>query len=199
MNKILRTILFLLILPIIAVAEAIPGKVAPEFSLRGVDGKEYKLSDQKGSLVVLEWTNPECPFVKKHYDSQNMQGLQKKFTALGVKWFSINSSAHGRQGNLSTEQGIKLLQDKAASPTSLLLDPSGTVGTMYGAKTTPHMYVINKEGIVVYVGAIDDNDSTDVDAVANSKNYVAQALDELLAGQPVSTPVTNPYGCSVKY
>ncbi len=172
---------------------------APDFQLTDSHGKTHKLSDFEGKLVVLEWVNFDCPFVKKHYDGNNMQSLQKKYTDKGVVWLSICSSAEGKQGNFSNDEINKRIKDKKAHMTAYLVDESGSVGEMYSAKTTPHMYVIDKTGKLVYAGAIDDKKSTNPDDVKTSKNYVATALDELLAGKKVSTSVTQPYGCSVKY
>ncbi len=175
------------------------GKPAPEFTGTDSNGKSHKLSDFKGKVVILEWTNPECPFVKKHYDSKNMQGLQEKYTGEGVIWLSINSGAEGEQGNLKDEAANKYIKDHGAKQTAYLLDPSGTIGKAYDAKTTPHMFVIGKDGNIAYEGAIDDNDSAKPEDAATAKNYVSAALDSLLAGKPVEKTQTKPYGCSVKY
>ena len=180
-------------------AGAETGKAAPEFKLKDIKGKEHKLSDFKGKIVVLEWTNYDCPFVKKHYETNNMQALQKKYTEKGIIWLSICSSAEGKQGNFTNEQWEKRQASAKAAPTAILPDASGETGKKYGAKTTPHMFVINKEGILVYQGAIDDNSSFDKKTVKGAKNHVADALDALLAGKDVSTKETKPYGCSVKY
>lgn len=173
-----------------AVAETTVGTAAPTFSGTDINGKSVSLSDFKGKYVVLEWVNPDCPFVKKQYDPGTMQNLQKTYTKKGVAWVSIDSSAPGKQGHLTPEQGKAMLKEKGASPTTLILDPDGAIGRLYGAKTTPHMFIIDPQGKLVYAGAIDDK---------GSKNYVQAALDEVLAGKSVSTPVTQPYGCSVKY
>jgi hypothetical protein len=149
--------------------------------------------------VVLEWVNYECPFVKKHYGSGNMQKLQKAYTGKGVVWFSINSSAAGKQGYFPTEKIDGLMRERNASPTAYLLDTDGTVGRLYGAKTTPHMFVIDTSGNLVYAGGIDDKPSTDLADIAAAKNHVQAALDETLAGKPVSVTTSPPYGCSVKY
>lgn len=175
------------------------GKPAPEFTATDSNGKSHKLSDFKGKTVVLEWTNPGCPFVKKHYNSKNMQGLQEKYTGEGVIWLSINSSADGKEGNLNGEAANKYIAEKGAKQTAYLLDPTGTIGKLYDAKTTPHIFVIDKTGNVVYEGAIDDNDSPKPEDAATAKNYVAAALDSVLAGKPVEKAQTKPYGCSVKY
>ena len=185
----------------ISVASAAPqvGKPAPEFTLTDSDGKTHKLADFKGKIVVLEWLNHGCPFVKKHYDSGNMQSLQKKYTGQGVVWLSIVSSAPGKQGHMSTAETNKTKAEKKASPTAILIDEKGTVGKLYDAKRTPEMFIVGKDGTLIYAGAIDDKPSPDPADVAGAKNYVAQALDEALAGKPVSNPSTTSYGCSVKY
>jgi peroxiredoxin len=183
----------------VAQAEVTIGKLAPAFSLPGADGKQYSLEDLRGKFVVLEWLNYDCPYVRKHYESKNIQTLQRTYGEKGVMWFAVNSSAPGKQGHLTAESALRLASEKGAAATTTLLDPSGDVGKLYGARTTPHMYVINPEGIVVYAGAIDDNDSTRLSSVEGAKNYVATALDEAMAGKKVSTTSTSPYGCSVKY
>jgi peroxiredoxin len=180
-------------------AAAIVGATAPAFELRDADGKTVKLSDYKGKFVVLEWVNFQCPFVGKQYGSGNMQSLQKKYTGKGVVWLSICSSAPGKQGNVTGDEAEELVKEKDAAPSRFLLDPKGKVGKAYGAKTTPHMFVINPKGIVVYNGAIDDKPSTRREDVATAKNYVAAALDASMSGGRVATAATQPYGCSVKY
>jgi peroxiredoxin len=179
--------------------EAEIGKSAPDFTLPDSNGKSHSLSDYKGKIVVLEWLNHGCPFVKKHYNSGNMQALQKAYAEKGVIWFSIISSAPGKQGYCTPEQANEVIKEKNAAPAALLLDPEGSVGKLYGAKTTPHMFIINKEGELVYNGGIDDIRSTDVEDVAKAKNYVQIALDELLAGKEITDKSSQPYGCSVKY
>jgi peroxiredoxin len=185
--------------PALARAAAQVGKPAPPFTLSDVDGKPHSLGADQGKVVVLEWFNYDCPFTRKHYDSGNMQGLQKKYTQEGIVWLAINSSAPGKQGNYPPDKMKQLAAAKGAAPSSVLLDPDGTVGMSYGAKTTPHMFVIDRTGVLVYDGAIDDRASTDPADVKGARNYVALALDEVLAGKPVSTASTTPYGCSVKY
>ena len=175
------------------------GSKAPDFSLVDTNGKTHALSDYKGRTVVLEWTNFGCPFVVKHYGSKNMQSLQKKYTEKGIVWLSICSSAKGKEGNLSPADWNKELAKVMAAPTALLIDESGKVGKSYAAKTTPHMYIINAEGNLVYKGAIDDKPTTKASDIKSSKNYVSAALDELAAGKPVSVSATQAYGCSVKY
>jgi len=175
------------------------GKPAPAFSVKDWDGKTRTLSEFKGKTVVLEWFNFLCPFVKKHYEPGNMQGLQKKYTGKGVVWLAVCSSADGKPGSATLEGHKNNFKERNAAPTAVLIDLEGTMGRAYGAKTTPHMFVIDKKGVLVYAGAIDDNSSADKEAVKTAKNYVAAALDETLAGKPVSNSATRAYGCSVKY
>lgn len=185
--------------PILAQADAIPGQAAPLFEGKDAHGKTQKLSSYKGKWVVLEWFNKDCPYVKKHYDSGNMPKLQKEYTGKGVIWLTVLSSAKGKQGYTDGPEALKVAADKKSAASDLILDPTGTIGKAYGAKTTPHMFVINPEGKVIYAGAIDDNDSADPAVIAASKNYVRVALDEAMAGKPVTTATSRPYGCSVKY
>lgn len=180
-------------------AAAVVGKAAPAFSLTDLEGKTVKLSDFKGKFVVLEWVNFDCPFVRKHYGSENMQKLQKTYTGKDVVWITICSSAPGKQGHLTADEAKEATHERGASPTRFLLDPKGAAGRAYGAKTTPHMYVIDPKGKLLYNGAIDDTPSTKVADIPNSKNYVVAALDAAMAGKPVETATTKPYGCSVKY
>ncbi len=176
------------------------GAPAPQFTLAGSDGKNHSLAQYKGSIVVLEWLNHECPFVKKHYSQGAMQRLQKSMVDKGIVWLSINSSAPGKQGHLTKELAVEVTAEKKATPTVVLLDGAdGAVGKSYGARTTPHMFVIDKQGNVAYAGAIDSNSSSDPATIPDAVNYVAQAVDELLAGKAVSLPTTKSYGCSVKY
>ncbi len=175
------------------------GAAAPAFSLPGADGKTHSLGDFKGKYVVLEWFNPGCPFVKKHYESDNMQKLQKEFTGKNVVWLTIDSSAKGEQGYLTPEDAKKQLADWKMNPTALLLDPDGKVGHGYNATNTPQMFVINPEGKLIYDGAIDSKASTSAADIPNSTNYVKVALEEAMAGKPVANAKTKPYGCSVKY
>ena len=175
------------------------GKPAPDFSLTGTDGKTWKLSEQKGKTVVLEWFNEGCPFVQKHYTTGNMQKLQKEITSKGVVWMTILSSAPGKQGYVTASQlGKDLARLKAASTVGLV-DPTGVAGKAFEAKTTPHLFVVNAEGLLVYDGAIDDNSSADPKTVSGAKNYVRSAVDSLLKGEAVKESTTKPYGCSVKY
>jgi len=180
-------------------AQVVVGQKPPAFSLSDSKGGTRSLDSFSGQLVVLEWVNPDCPFVKKHYGSGNMQKLQKAYTTRGVAWLTINSSAPGKQGHLQPATAEAFVKDTSASPTALLLDPEGNVGRAYGAKTTPHMFVIDASGTLIYNGAIDDTPSADPADVATAKNYVRTALEETLSGRAVSRATTQPYGCSVKY
>lgn len=175
------------------------GKPAPEFTLTDTNGKTHSLADFKGKVVVLEWINHGCPFVVKHYSSGNMQKLQTDATGKDVVWLSICSSAAGKQGHMTAEAANKKSAEVGAKATAYLLDEDGTVGKLYGAKRTPEMYVINKEGILVYKGAIDDKSSADAADIATAKNHVTAAIDEVLGEKPVTTASTTAYGCSVKY
>lgn len=175
------------------------GSPAPAFTATDVNGKSRSLSEFKGKYVVLEWHNQGCPFVKKHYDSGNMQKLQSELTGKGAVWLSIISSAPGKQGFVTPDEEKTYLTAQKATPTEVLFDPEGTVGKAYGAKTTPHMYVIDDKGVLIYAGAIDDNPSSEAADAATAKNYVRAAFDEASAGKPVTTAATAPYGCSVKY
>ena len=172
---------------------------APDFTAVDSNGKEHRLSDFKGKTVVLEWTNHDCPYVRKHYDSGNMQALQKTATGKGVVWLSIISSAPGKQGHVSGAEANRLTSSRNAAPTAVLLDESGEIGRLYGAKTTPHMYIIDEGGELVYMGGIDSIPSTDTNDIARATNYVDAALNALSSGQPIEDAVTRPYGCSVKY
>jgi len=175
------------------------GSAAPDFSLTDTKGKTHLRVDYKGKYVVLEWFNPECPFVKKHYGGGHMQNLQKEFTDKGVAWLTIDSNAPGMEGNLTPEQAEKVTSAWKTHQTALLLDTDGKVGRAYGAKNTPNMVIINPEGKIVYEGAIDSKATPNPADIPSSTNYVKVALDESLAGKPVSNPKTKPYGCSVKY
>ena len=175
------------------------GSTAPEFSAPDTKGKTHALAEYKGKYVVLEWFNPECPFVKKHYGSDNMQKLQQEFTKKGVVWLTINSNAPGTEGNLTADAADKIVNQWKTHQTALLLDPDGKVGQAYGAKNTPHMVVINPQGKIVYEGAIDSKASPNPADIPNSTNYVKVALEESMSGKAVSNPNTKPYGCSVKY
>ena len=175
------------------------GQPAPDFTLSDLSGKPVKLSDLKGKFVVLEWVNPECPYVQKHYDSANMPGLQKEFGARQVAWLAINSTREGHAEFKSPQQMAGWMKEKGGAPAATLLDRDSKVGKLYGAATTPHMYVIDPKGTLVYAGAIDDKRSTNPADVKTAKNYVRVALGESMAGKAVSTASTSPYGCTVKY
>ena len=181
------------------IAAANVGKPAANFTLADADGKQVSLADYKGKWVVLEWLNHGCPYVQKHYGSGNMQSLQKDYTGKGVVWLSIVSSAPGKQGYYSASEHKKMAAEKGSSATAILIDETGKVGKLYGAKTTPHMFIINPQGDVVYNGAIDDHPNTNKADIANSKNFVRVALDAALQNKPIETASTQPYGCTVKY
>jgi peroxiredoxin len=175
------------------------GEAAPEFTATASNGKTVHLSDYRGKYVVLEWHNNGCPYVGKHYNSGNMQKLQKQWTGRGVVWFTILSSAPGKQGYMTASEENGYLTKEQAAPTAALLDPTGQIGHLYDAKTSPQMVVINPQGVVIYDGAIDDKPTTDLEDVPGATNYVNLALVQAMAGKPVETPTTRPYGCSVKY
>ncbi|HVW19978.1 MAG TPA: redoxin domain-containing protein [Opitutaceae bacterium] len=176
------------------------GRAAPDFALTDLGGKTHRLSDYRGKVVVLEWNNPDCPIVHKHYDSGNMPRLQKSATAAGVIWLTINSSAPGKQGGDYTAGQIEAwLEERGAAPTDYFRDPDGRVGHLYGAKTTPHMFVIAPDGTLAYDGAIDSIPSADQSDIPHAENYVSEALAAVEAGKPVATATSRPYGCSVKY
>jgi peroxiredoxin len=175
------------------------GTAAPAFTTDATTGKHVSLGDYRGQLVVLEWTNHDCPYVRKHYDTGNMQALQKEATGQGVVWLTLISSSPGTQGFVTSAEADQLTVTRKAGPTAVLLDPSGTVGKMYGATNTPHMYVVDKTGLLVYAGAIDDRPTTRRSDVQGAQNYVRDALQAVGTGQPVKTPVTRAYGCTVKY
>jgi AhpC/TSA family len=175
------------------------GKPAPDFTATDTNGKVHKLSEYRGKFVVLEWTNRGCPYTQKHYNSGNMQRLQREWTSKGVIWLTVVSSAPGEQGYVTAPEENAYLRENSAAPTAVLLDPTGTVGHLYDAKTTPHMFIINSQGMLIYNGAIDDRPTTDLADVNGAKNYVSASLQEATSGKPVSNPTTRPYGCSVKY
>jgi peroxiredoxin len=182
-----------------AAAAAVVGQPAPAFTVVDSHGKTHSLADFKGKIVVLEWWNFECPFVAKHYGSGNMQKLQKEWTAKGVVWLTVSSSAPGKQGHVDGAKADTLMKEKGGASTAVLLDHDGKAGRAYGAKTTPHLFVIDPKGTVVYAGGIDDKPSTDQADIATAKNYVSAALAEVTAGKAVTTATSQPYGCSVKY
>ena len=175
------------------------GFAAPAFAARDSDGKTRTLAEFAGKTIVLEWTNDGCPFTRKHYESGNMQSLQKVAAAEGVAWLTVISSAPGKQGYADAARANELTRTSGAAPTAVLLDPTGALGHLYGAKTTPHMFVIDPAGKVVYQGAIDSRATPSTADIAGAKNYVSLALNDLRAGRPVAIASTQPYGCSVKY
>jgi hypothetical protein len=175
------------------------GQAAPAFTLTDIAGKTHSLADFKGKTVVLEWVNPECPFVEKHYESGNLPALQKAAAADGVVWLLINSGRKGAQGDFAPDKVTAWSKQMGAAPAAYMRDQDGKVGKLYGAKATPQMFVINKEGVLVYDGAIDSIRSADKDDIKQAQNFVTGALAALKAGKPVAPATTKPYGCSVKY
>ena len=182
-----------------AFAAVAVGSAAPDFSLSDANGKTQTLSQYKGKTVVLEWNNPGCPFVQKHYSSGNIPKQQAEATAAGVVWLTINSGAAGKQGHLDGPGAQAFIAQYHAAPSAYLFDADGKVGHLYGAKTTPHMYIVDAGGTLRYMGGIDSIASTDKDDLAKATQYVPQALAELKAGKPVSVATSEPYGCAVKY
>jgi peroxiredoxin len=182
-----------------AYAAAIVGEPAPAFTATDDRGATHSLADYQGKFVVLEWHNNGCPYVKKHYNGGHMQALQKEWTAKGVVWLTVISSAPGKQGYVTAAESQAYMTEKGGAQTAVLLDPTGAVGHLYDAKTSPHMFVIDPRGVLVYNGAIDDKPTPDPADLAGATNYVSQALTEAMAGKPVATPTSRPYGCSVKY
>ena len=185
--------------PVAAFSAADIDHAAPAFSGKGADGSTISLAALKGKTVVLEWTNNECPFVEKHYESGNIPRLQKEAAASGVVWLQVISSAPGKQGYVTGPAAIKLNAERNAVPTGTILDPDGKIGSLYGAQTTPHIYIINPEGKLVYKGGIDSIASTSKDDIPKAENYVRTALTSLAAGKKIANSSTRPYGCSVKY
>ena len=179
--------------------EVAPGKPAPAFTAKDSSGKDVSLASLKGKTVVLEWTNHDCPYVKKHYGTGAMQDLQKDATAKGIVWLTVASSAPGKEGHVNGLEAEKLTADRKAAPTAVLLDPDGKLGRSYGASVTPHMFVIDKAGLLAYAGGIDDKPSTNPADVKTARPYVREAIDLVLKGEAVKTASTRPYGCSVKY
>jgi len=175
------------------------GAPAPTFTLTDSNGKALSLADFKGKTVVLEWTNHECPYVRKHYGGNNMQALQKKWTERGIIWLTVISSHPGAQGFVDGLEANKLTQERGAAPTAVLLDPKGGVGRSYGAQVTPHMYVITGDGTLVYMGGIDDKPTTRLEDLKTARNFVDAALSEVVQGKAVSIKTSRPYGCTIKY
>lgn len=200
MKKLLLSALMTCFLAAPAAADAVLGEAAPGFTAKDVTGEQVTLSDLKGKIVVLEWTNYGCPFVRKHYEAGAMQALQKKYAEKGVVWIGVNSGAEGKEGYYATdEEQAKAAAERKAAYTHLIRDTDGSLGKLYGAKTTPHMYVVDKEGILTYKGAIDDQPSVDPATLKTAKNYVSAAVDAALSGGKVDIAETQAYGCSVKY
>lgn len=184
---------------ITAQAAAEIGQAAPAFTAQGADGKTINLADYKGKTVVLEWTNHDCPFVKKHYDSGNIPSLQKEASAKGIVWLQVISSAPGQQGQVDGATAVKLNTSRQAKPAGIVLDPQGTVGKLYGAQTTPHIFIVDAQGKLAYKGGIDSIPSASQADIAKADKYVANALTAISTGQKVAQTSTRPYGCSVKY
>jgi len=200
-NRFLRSVIVVLSF-LVTLSTAWAAKVnepAPDFTATDSNGNVHKLSEYRGKFVVLEWTNRGCPYTQKHYNSGNMQRLQKEWTSKGVIWLTVVSSAPGKQGYVTAAEENAYLKQVNAAPTAVLLDPTGQLGHLYDAKTTPHIFIINPQGTLIYNGAIDDRPTTDLADVNGAKNYVTAALDEATPGKPVSIATSRPYGCSVKY
>lgn len=175
------------------------GKEAPDFTATDIHGNKFKLSDYRGKNIILEWTNHKCPFVRKHYESGNMQKTQELATKNGAIWISIVSSCKGKQGYVTPEEAIEIEKRANAHSTHRILDENGEIGHLYGAKTTPNMFIINDKGILVYEGAIDSVADTNPESIKKATNYVLKALDDLNSGKEVEIPATAPYGCAIKY
>jgi peroxiredoxin len=175
------------------------GKPAPEFTAVDSNGKTHKLSELRGKLVALEWTNHDCPYVRKHYNAGNMQAIQKQAADAGIVWLTVISSPPGEQGNVTNEKANELTQTRKASPAAVLIDPKGEVGRAYDARVTPHMFLINAEGTLVYMGGIDSIPSTRADDIEKATPYFRDAITAAVKGEPVKNAVTRPYGCTVKY
>ena len=176
-----------------------PNSPAPDFKGTDSNGQSQTLSQYRGKYVVLEWANKGCPFERKHYNSGNMESLQREWTGKGVVWLSILSSGPGEEGNVTPAEENSYLGSMHAAPTAAILDPTGAIGHLYGAKTTPHVFVIDPEGKLIYQGALDDKPTPDPASLKGAHNYVSEALTSAMSGKPVPTPVTRPYGCSVHY
>jgi hypothetical protein len=196
-----QTVLFFSTLAIAASLQAAPavGQSAPDFTLRDTSGKAVKLSDFRGKHVVLEWTNPGCPYVRKHYDSGNMPSIQREAVEKGVVWLAINSTGKSSSEYMEPARLVAWQNERKARPSATLLDEDGAAGKAYGARTTPHMYIVDPQGRLIYAGGIDSIPYSSPADIGKAVNYVRQGLDEALAGKPLSAAVTRPYGCSVKY
>lgn len=201
MNRLVSTLVFSAVISSAALcaAQATVGQTAPAFSATDTTGKSVSLADFKGKYVVLEWTNPGCPFVQKHYDSGNMPATQKDAVAKGAVWLALNTTAKDAGDYMAPAALQTWMQSKNGVPTATLMDADGKVGRAYGARTTPHMYIVDPAGTLIYAGGIDDKPSSRASDIPTSKNYVKAALGETLAGKPVTQASTKPYGCSVKY
>lgn len=199
MKKLLLTTAIILMTGTAAIAAPVVGEPAPVFTGTDTNGVEHTLTDFKGKTVVLEWTNHQCPYVLKHYESGNMQKLQSEAVADGVVWLSVASSAEGKQGNVTNEEANQIMSDVGSNATARIQDGSGEIGAMYDAKTTPHMFVINPDGVLVYEGAIDSDPSFKPEGIATANNYVKNAWMAVANGTEVEPTNTQPYGCSVKY
>jgi hypothetical protein len=199
MHQMLTAFTALAVIAAPAAAAPVVGQAAPNFRLADVNGKPVTLSDFRGKTVVLEWNNPGCPFVKKHYDSGNMQKAQAAAAKDGVVWLTINSGAPGKQGYMTGPEAKAFVAKAGAKPAAYLVDPRGVVGKAYDAKTTPHMYIVDKAGTLVYAGGIDDKPTANPADINGARNHVLAALSELKAGKAVSVASSRPYGCSVKY
>lgn len=198
MMKLLMIATPFLLAAVPALAAATVGEPAPAFTATDSNGRTVSLADFKGKTVVLEWTDPQCPFVQKHYTGA-MQKLQADARRDGVVWLTVNSEGAGKQGAVTAAQANQLVRAGGATPTAYLLDGDGAIGRAYGARTTPHMFVVNKEGVLVYAGGIDNIPSADPADLGKAQNFVATALSDLKAGKPVATPTARAYGCSIKY
>jgi peroxiredoxin len=187
------------LMPVVARAQAVVGSTAPAFTAIDSHGQTHSLAEYRGKYVVLEWHNQGCPYTKKHYDSGNMQSLQKEWTAKGVVWFTVISSAPGQQGYVTDAEENAYLAEMHAVPTAVLMDPAGKLGHLFSAKTTPEMYVIDPQGKLIYEGAIDDHATPDISDIKGADNYLNDALMEAISGKPVVHAYTRSYGCSIKY
>lgn len=188
----------LLSLPGLALAASI-GQPAPAFNVANTTGKTHTLADYKGKYVVLEWVNPGCPFVRKHYDSDNMQSTQRKAASAGAVWLAVNSTSRNSGDYLAPDAMSKWMSEQKAAATATLMDTDGSIGKAYGARTTPHMYIIDPQGTLIYAGAIDSKPTARIDDIASATNYISTGLGEATTGKPITTAITRAYGCSIKY